>query len=52
MFQFAKPDRLIFWLMCGATVCSIGSSPAKLDSPVSETGGLKFLGLWTNEAKR
>jgi hypothetical protein len=28
--------------MCSATVCSVGSSPAKLDSPVSETGGSRI----------
>jgi hypothetical protein len=28
--------------MCSATVCSVGPSPAKSDSPVSETGGSKI----------
>jgi hypothetical protein len=28
--------------MCSATVCSLKPSPAKLDSPVSETGGSKI----------
>jgi hypothetical protein len=28
-----------FWSMCSVTVCSIRSSPTKLDSPVFEIGG-------------
>jgi hypothetical protein len=31
-----------FQPMCSAIVCSVGSSLAKLDSPVSETGGSKI----------
>jgi hypothetical protein len=44
-----KPDVLIcqtgqssFRPMCSAIVCSIGSSPAKLDSLASEIGGSKI----------
>jgi hypothetical protein len=28
-----------FWPMCSATICSAEPSSAKLDGPVSETGG-------------
>jgi hypothetical protein len=41
MFRFAKPDSPGFWSMSSATVCSVGLSPAKLDSPVSKIGGSK-----------
>jgi hypothetical protein len=44
-----KPDVLVcqigqsgFWPMCSATVYSIEPSLAKLDTPVSETGGSKI----------
>jgi hypothetical protein len=32
-------EQSSFWSMSSAIVCSVGLSPAKLDSPVSETGG-------------
>jgi hypothetical protein len=28
--------------MCSATVCSVGPSLAKLDSPITETGGFRI----------
>jgi hypothetical protein len=31
--------------MYNATICSVGSSPAKLDYPVLKSEGPKFLGL-------
>jgi hypothetical protein len=44
-----KPDVLVFQIgrssfqpMCSATVCSVGPSPTKPDSPVSKTGGSRI----------
>jgi hypothetical protein len=41
--QFSRKTRCFsFWLMCSVTICSVEPSSAKLDSPVSKTGGLRI----------
>jgi hypothetical protein len=41
--QFSRKNKCFsFWLMCSVTICSVEPSSAKLDSPVSKTGGLRI----------
>jgi hypothetical protein len=40
-----------FWPVCSATFCSVGPSPAKLDSPVSETGGSEISKIMDESSK-